>query len=98
MLCSAGRRSENLGVYSNRMSFEGMDFTYFNFCPRLGCNRYRTLFPYQPDPMPSFFRHNSRSRIQNLNLFLRALEVLGGLRSRKEKTVATPPFFGQKIK
>ena len=27
-------------------------------------NRYRTLFPYKPDPMPSFFRHTFRSRIQ----------------------------------
>ena len=32
-------------------------------------NRYRTLFPFKPDPMPSFFRHTLRSRIQNLNLF-----------------------------
>ena len=30
--------------------------------------RYRTLFPYKPGPMPSFFRHTLRSRIQNLNL------------------------------
>jgi hypothetical protein len=30
--------------------------------------------------------------------FLRASEVLGGLRSRKEKIITTPPFFGQKIK
>jgi hypothetical protein len=30
--------------------------------------------------------------------FLRASEVLGGLGSRNEKTVATPPFFGQKKK
>jgi hypothetical protein len=29
--------------------------------------------------------------------FLRASEVLGGLRSRKEKTITTPPFFGQKF-
>jgi hypothetical protein len=29
---------------------------------------------------------------------LRASEVLGGLRSRKEKTVTTPPFLGKKIK
>jgi len=27
---------------------------------------------------------------------LRALEVLGGLRSRKEKIITTPPFFRQK--
>ena len=32
-------------------------------------SRYRTLFLYKPDPMPSFFRHTLRSRIQNLNLF-----------------------------
>ena len=38
--------------------------------------RYRTLFPYKPDPMPSFLRHTLRSRIQNLNLF-------EGLRSSK---------------
>ena len=31
--------------------------------------RYRTLFPYKPDPMPSFSRHTLRSRIQTLNLF-----------------------------
>jgi hypothetical protein len=29
---------------------------------------------------------------------LRASEFLGGLRSRKEKTIKTPPIFGQKIK
>jgi hypothetical protein len=29
---------------------------------------------------------------------LRASEVLEGLRSRKEKIIITPPFFGQKIK
>ena len=32
-------------------------------------NRYRTLFPYKPDPMPSFFRHTLMSIIQNLSLF-----------------------------
>ena len=31
--------------------------------------RYRTLFPYKSHPMPSFFSHTSRSRIQNLSLF-----------------------------
>jgi hypothetical protein len=30
--------------------------------------------------------------------FFRASEVLGGHGSRNEKTVTTPPFFGQKIK
>jgi hypothetical protein len=29
---------------------------------------------------------------------LRASEVLGGFRSRKEKTTTIPPFFDQKIK
>ena len=33
------------------------------------CSRYRTLFPYKPDPMPSFFRHTLRSRIQKLGCF-----------------------------
>jgi hypothetical protein len=43
-------------------------------------NRYRTLFSYKPDPMPSFIRHTLRSRIQNLSAvglkqkFLRASE------------------------
>ena len=32
-------------------------------------HRYRTLFPYKPDPMPNFFRHTLMSRIQNLGLF-----------------------------
>ena len=32
-------------------------------------NRYTILFPYKPDPMPSFFRDTIRSRIQNWNLF-----------------------------
>ena len=32
--------------------------------PTPSCDiRYRTLFPYQPDPMPRFFRHTLRSRI-----------------------------------
>ena len=31
--------------------------------------RYRTIFPYKPDPMPSFLRHILRSNLQNLNLF-----------------------------
>ena len=31
--------------------------------------RYRTIFPYKPDPMPISFRHTLRSRIQNLDLF-----------------------------
>jgi hypothetical protein len=30
--------------------------------------------------------------------FLRASEVLEGLRSRKEKKTTTPPFWGQKLK
>jgi hypothetical protein len=30
--------------------------------------------------------------------FLRASEVLEGLRSRKEKMTTTPSFFGQKLK
>jgi hypothetical protein len=38
--------------------------------------------------------------VKNLRFetFLRASEVLGGLRSRKEKTITTPPIFGQKMK
>ena len=32
-------------------------------------SRYRTLFPYKPDPMPNFFMHTLMSRIQNLGLF-----------------------------
>ena len=31
--------------------------------------RYRTLFPYKPDPKLTFLRHTQRSRIQNLGLF-----------------------------
>ena len=37
------------------------------------------------------------SRIQNLGPFLRASEVLGVLRSRKEKMTTTQSFFGQKL-
>ena len=48
-------------------------------------NRYRTLFPYKPDPMPSFFRHTLRSRIQNLNLFWGPQKFLGASEAGKKK-------------
>ena len=55
--------------------------------------RYRTLFPYKPDPMPSFFR----SRIQNLNLFWGPQKFLGASEAGKKKqSQLDPPFFVQK--
>ena len=60
-------------------------------------NRYRTLFPYKFGSRPSFSRHTQRSRIQKNGYFLRAPEDFESLRSRKEKIIKTPSFFGQKI-
>ena len=53
--------------------------------------------------MPSFLRvdlFKAYFKVKNPKFepILRASEVLGGLRSRKEKTITTPPFLGQKIK
>ena len=53
--------------------------------------RYRTLFPHKLDPMPSFFRHTLGQESKIWTFF-------EGLRSRREKTTITPPFFKQKIK
>jgi hypothetical protein len=53
--------------------------------------------------MPSFLRvdlFKAYFKVKNPKFepILRASEVLEGLRSRKEKTITTPPFLGQKIK
>ena len=64
----------------------------------ISTGRYRTLFPYKPDPMPSFYRRSLRSRIQNLNLFWGPQKFLGASEAEKKKKITTPPFFGQKIK
>jgi hypothetical protein len=56
-------------------------------------SRYRTLFPYKPAPMPNFDVKNPK-----FGPFLRASEVLEGLRCRKEKMNSTPSFLEQKIK
>ena len=47
--------------------------------------RYRTLFQYKPGPMPSFFRHTLRSRIQNLNLFWGPHKFFGASEAGKYK-------------
>ena len=38
--------------------------------------RYRTLFPYKPEPRPTFLRHTQRSRIQKLGLFRGPQKIL----------------------
>ena len=52
--------------------------------------RYRTLFPYKPGPVPSFLviLKGQESKIWTF---------FEGLRSRKEKMIKTPSFFGKKI-
>jgi hypothetical protein len=57
-------------------------------------SRNRTLFPYKPDPMPSFLGQESKIWTFFEGLCRSSL----GIRSRKEKIITTPPFFGQKIK
>ena len=67
-------------------------------------NRYRTLFPYKPDPMPNFLSHTLMSRIQKFGSFLRASEVLEGLRSfrgpqkQERKNANNSIIFGATIK
>jgi hypothetical protein len=46
--------------------------------------RYRTLFPYKPDPMSSFLRLTLRSRIQNLYLFWGPQKFLGASEAGKK--------------
>jgi hypothetical protein len=45
--------------------------------------------------MPSFLAY-FKVKNPKFEPFLRASEVLGDLRSRKEKTITTPPLLGQK--
>jgi hypothetical protein len=59
--------------------------------------RYRTLFPYNPDPMPSFFRHTLRSRIQNLVL-LEGLRSSRGPEKQKRKNNYNSTIFEAKNK
>ena len=54
--------------------------------------RYRTLFPYKPNPMPNFFLAYFNVKNPKFGPFFK------GLRSRKEKITTTPSFFGQKLK
>ena len=49
-----------------------------------------------PDPMPSFFRHTLRSRIQNLNLFWGPQKFLGASEAGKKKQSQLHHFFGKK--
>mgnify|MGYP007048501654 CR=1 FL=1 len=62
-------------------------------------SRYRTLFPYKPDPKPSFFRHTLSSRIQNLNLFWGPQKFLGPQkRERKHNHNSTIFWAKNKIR
>ena len=49
------------------------------------CFRYRTLFPYKPDPRPTFLRHTQRSRIQKLGLFRGPQKILRASEAGKKK-------------
>ena len=59
-------------------------------------NRYRTLFPYKPDLMHSFFRHTLRSIIQNLNLFWGPQKFLGASEAEKRKQPQLHHFLVKK--
>ena len=59
-------------------------------------SRYRTLFPYKPDPMPSFLRHLLRWRIQNLNLFWGLQKFLEASEAEKKKQSQVHHFLGKK--
>ena len=49
-------------------------------------------------PKVLFFQAYSKVKNPKVGSFLRAPEDFEGLRSRKEKIIKTPSFFGQKIK
>jgi hypothetical protein len=47
--------------------------------------RYKTLFPYKPDPMPSFLKHSLRSRVQNLSFLWGPQKFLGASEAGKKQ-------------
>ena len=67
-------------------------------------------FEYTPGPLDTghlfhispaqglVFKAYPKVKNQKAGYFLRAPEDFEGLRSRKEKVIKTPSFFGQKIK
>jgi hypothetical protein len=59
--------------------------------------RYRTLFPYKPNPVPNFLRHTLMSRIQNFGLF-KGLRSFRGPQKQERKNDHYSIIFGAKIK
>ena len=59
-------------------------------------SRYRTLFPYKPDPRPTFLRHTQRSRIQKLGLFWGPQKILRASEAGKKKWPKLHHFLGKK--
>ena len=59
-------------------------------------SRYRTLFPYQPDPRPTFLRHTQRSRIQKLGPFRGPQKILRASEAEKKKWLKLHHFLGKK--
>ena len=57
--------------------------------------RYRTLFPYKPDPRPTFLRHTQRSRIQKLGLFWGPQKILRASEAGKKKWPKLHHFLGK---
>ncbi len=75
---------------------QGVYWNLFELSPYKGLwVRYRTLFSYKPDPMPSFFRHTLRSRIQNLNLFWGPQKFLGASEAGKKNSHNSTIFWAK---
>ena len=57
--------------------------------------RYRTLFPYKPDPMPSFFRHTLSLKVKNPKFepFWGQQKFLGASEAGKQQQFTTMRNF-----
>ena len=64
-------------------------------CTKVINTRYRTLFPYKPDPRPTFLRHTQRSRIQKLGPFRGPQKILRASEAGKKKWLKLHHFLGK---
>ena len=94
---------------AKKVSFFGKSWTYFTTrsifpvtiltqeTQSLKSTTYRSLFLYKPGPMPSFFKHTLRSKIQKLNLF-EGLRSSWGSQKHKRRNNHNSTIFEAKNK
>ena len=81
------------GIMVSELSYVFPYYKQLQYCP-VDTGHF---FQYKADPMPIFFSHTLRSRIQNLKLFRGPQKFLGASEAEKKKKSQLHHFLGKKL-